>query len=330
MIKSELIIDGQKHVLKRDFPEVLDLKTISEGVTTTISRIDCGFNVRVKEIHFNGFSFVRQHYTASAGVELHVNCVLENPVMAMGYVRSGNVWNEYELTENDVALTIQPHEDDTWLIFKKGARVDVFNILLSPEYVRSVCERNPDVLERFVKNLDSDVPLNAPTFQGNKRLLRSLNVIGDYFMMGNYAERYLESKVLECITEYLYQKEGIEERPLKFDFVLRDKVHDARQVMLSRYQEPPSLHELAAMVGTNECTLKRAFKEEYGLTVFQCLFDYRMALAAKYLLDSQSPISEIATLLGFDYHSHFCTAFRRKFGMSPTDYRAKHHAFLPM
>jgi AraC-like DNA-binding protein len=117
---------------------------------------------------------------------------------------------------------------------------------------------------------------------------------------------------------------------LKFDFVLRDKVHDARQVMLSRYQEPPSLHELAAMVGTNECTLKRAFKEEYGLTVFQCLFDYRMALAAKYLLDSQSPISEIATLLGFDYHSHFCTAFRRKFGMSPTDYRAKHHAFLPM
>ena len=256
--------------------------------------------------------------------------MLENPVMAMGYVRSGNVWNEYELTENDVALTIQPHEDDTRLKFKKGSRVDVFNILLSPGYVRNVCERDPEVLERFVTNLDSDVPMSDPTFPGNKRLLRSLNSIGDYFMMGNYAERYLESKVLECITEYLYQKEGIEERPLKFDFVLRDKVHDARQVMLSRYQEPPSLHELAAMVGTNECTLKRAFKEEYGLTVFQCLFDYRMALAAKYLLNSQSPISEIATLLGFDYHSHFCTAFRRKFGMSPTDYRAKHHAFLPM
>ena len=53
--------------------------------------------------------------------------MLENPVMAMGYVRSGNVWNEYELTENDVALTIQPHEDDTRLKFKKGYRVDVFN-----------------------------------------------------------------------------------------------------------------------------------------------------------------------------------------------------------
>lgn len=330
MIESELIIDGQRHVIKRDFPEVLDLHSTTDGITTTVSRNDCGFNVRVKEIHFKGFSFVRQYYTANSDVELHVSSMLENPVMAMGYVRSGNVWNEYELTGNDVALTIQPHEDDTRLKFKKGARVDVFNILLSPGFVRNVCERDPDVLERFVTNLDSDVPLSDPTFPGNKRLLRSLNGIGDYFMMGNYAERYLESKVLECITEYLYQKENTEERPLKYNFVLRDKVHDARQVMLSRYQEPPSLHELAAMVGTNECTLKRAFKEEYGLTVFQCLFDYRMALAAKYLLDSQRPISEIATLLGFDYQSHFCTAFRRKFAMSPTDYRAQHHAFLPM
>lgn len=330
MVDCELIIGGKKRIMKRCFPEVLDLHSTIDGVTTTVSRNDYDFNVRVKEIHFSGFSLVNQRYTASVDVELHVKCMLENPVMAMGYLRSGGVWNEYELTENDVALTIQPHEDDTRLKFKKGSRVDVFNILLSPGYVRNVCERDPEVLERFVTNLDSDVPMSDPTFPGNKRLLRSLNSIGEYFMMGNYAERYLESKVLECITEYLYQKEGIEERPLKFDFVLRDKVHDARQVMLSRYQEPPSLHELAAMVGTNECTLKRAFKEEYGLTVFQCLFDYRMALATKYLLDSQSPISEIATLLGFDYHSHFCTAFRRKFGMSPTDYRAKHHVFLPM
>lgn len=330
MVDCELIIGGKKRIMKRCFPEVLDLHSTIDGVTTTVSRNDYDFKVLVKEIHFNGFSFVNQRYTANADVELHVNSMIENPVMAMGYVRSGNVWNEYELTENDVALTIQPHEDDTRLKFKKGSRVDVFNILLSPGYVRNVCERDPEVLERFVTNLDSDVPMSDPTFPGNKRLLRSLNSIGDYFMMGNYADKYLESKVLECITEYLYQKENTEERPLKYNFVLRDKIHDARQMMLSRYQEPPSLHELAAMVGTNECTLKLAFKEEYGLTVFQYLFDYRMALATKYLLDSQRPISEIATLLGFDYHSHFCTAFRRKFGMSPTDYREKHHAFLPM
>lgn len=323
MIDCELKIDGKKRIMKRCFPEVLDLHSTMDGVTTTVSRNDYDFNVRVKEIHFNGFSFVNQRYTANADVELHVSSMLENPVMTMGYVRSGNVWNEYELTENDVALTIQPHEDDTRLKFKKGSRVDVFNILLSPGYVRNVCERNPEVLERFVTNLDSDVPMSDPTFPGNKRLLRSLNSIGDYFMLGNYADKYLESKVLECITEYLYQKEGIEERPVKYNFVLRDKIHDARQVLLGKIKNPLSLHELAAEVGTNECTLKRAFKEEYHMSVFQYLYECRMNRAVSYLLDSQLSISEIATLLGFDYQSHFCTAFKRKFKMSPSQFREK-------
>jgi len=26
-------------------------------------------------------------------------------------------------------------------------------------------------------------------------------------------------------------------------------------------------------------------------------------------------------LLGYEYQSHFCTAFRRKYGMSPTEFR---------
>ena len=325
MINSELIIDGKKQGKGNDFPEVVDLHTMTDGITTTISRTISGFSVAVREIHFQGFSFVNQRYKADADVELHVKCTLANPVMAMGYVRSGSVWNEYELQGSDVALTVQPHEDDTRLKFRKGTRVDVFNILLLPEYVRSVCERNPDVLERFMTSMGRDIPMEAPAFQGGKRLLRSLNGVGDYYMMGKYVEKFLESKVLECLTEYFYQKEDVEERPLKYNFLLRDNVHDARQVMLRNYQEPPSLHELAAMVGTNECTLKKAFKEEYGITVFQCLFDYRMELAAKYLLDSQRPIADIATRLGYDYQSHFCTAFRRKYGISPTAFRSGVH-----
>jgi len=323
MIDCELKIDGKKRVLKRGFPEVMALHSTTDGIRTTLLRNEHDFNVRVKEIHFKGFSLVSQSYTAGADVELHVRSMLEEPVMAMGYVRSGNVWNEYELTGNDVALTIQPHEDNTLLKFKKGSRVDLYNIMLLPEYVRSLCERNPDVLERFVNDLDRDNPMADFAFQADKRLLRSLSDVGDYFMLGNYADKYIESKVLECITEYLYQKQGTEERPVKYNFVLRDKIHDARQVLLEKFQNPLSLHELAAEVGTNECTLKRAFKEEYHMSVFQYLYEYRMNRAVSYLLDSQLSISEIATLLGFDYQSHFCTAFKRKYGMSPSQFRER-------
>lgn len=77
MIDCELKIDGKKRIMKRGFPEVLDLHNAMEGVRTTLSRNGNDFNVRVKEIHFNGFSLVSQSYTAGADVELHVRSMLE-------------------------------------------------------------------------------------------------------------------------------------------------------------------------------------------------------------------------------------------------------------
>ena len=37
-------------------------------------------------------------------------------------------------------------------------------------------------------------------------------------------------------------------------------------------------------------------------------------------------INHIGIKLGYDYQSHFCTAFTRKYGVSPIEYRAMQHA----
>jgi AraC-like DNA-binding protein len=76
------------------------------------------------------------------------------------------------------------------------------------------------------------------------------------------------------------------------------------------------------MVGTNECTLKNGFKTLFGTTVFGYLFNYRMKLAGQYLSDTDKTIQEIAGLVGYEYLSHFSTAFKRKFYVSPQQYRA--------
>jgi AraC-like DNA-binding protein len=46
-----------------------------------------------------------------------------------------------------------------------------------------------------------------------------------------------------------------------------------------------------------------------------------MEMACRYLLDTDRTVQEIAELVGYEYHSHFTTAFRRKFGVSPVEYR---------
>ena len=37
-------------------------------------------------------------------------------------------------------------------------------------------------------------------------------------------------------------------------------------------------------------------------------------------------INDIGIKLGYDYQSHFCTAFKRKYGVNPIEYRAMQHA----
>ena len=141
-------------------------------------------------------------------------------------------------------------------------------------------------------------------------------------MMGNNAHKCLEAKIIDCLSGFL--SPGILSPSGKtFSLIIRDKIHDAKDIILSRYQDMPSLHELATMVGTNECTLKKAFKQEFGTTVFQYLFDYRMEMAAQYLLDTDLPIADIGIRLGYDYQSHFCTAFKRKYGVSPLEFRLR-------
>lgn len=76
-------------------------------------------------------------------------------------------------------------------------------------------------------------------------------------------------------------------------------------------------------VGTNECTLKAGFKEAFRTTVFNYLFDYRMNIAIHYLLDTNKSIGEVAGLVGYEHQAHFCTAFKRKFNVTPSEYRLK-------
>ena len=59
---------------------------------------------------------------------------------------------------------------------------------------------------------------------------------------------------------------------------------------------------------------------------FKYLFDHRLRLAVLYLLDSDMTINDIGIKLGYDYQSHFCTAFKRKYGVSPIEYRDMQHA----
>lgn len=98
---------------------------------------------------------------------------------------------------------------------------------------------------------------------------------------------------------------------------------EAREILLARMTDPPSLVELAHLVGTNEFTLKRDFKTLFGTTVFEMLRQHRMARARALLLDTELSIQEVAERVGYRHGSHFSTAFKRTFGHPPSHLRSR-------
>ena len=85
-------------------------------------------------------------------------------------------------------------------------------------------------------------------------------------------------------------------------------------------ESPPTAREAAAVLGLSLGTLRRRLAEE-GVG-WQALKDEsRHEAARRYLADTDLPLSEIATLLGFDEPSAFFRAFRRWSGETPSDFR---------
>jgi AraC family transcriptional regulator, transcriptional activator of the genes for pyochelin and ferripyochelin receptors len=101
----------------------------------------------------------------------------------------------------------------------------------------------------------------------------------------------------------------------------RDKLVAARDCVNARLTRPPSLSEIAKLVGLNEYKLKRGFKEMFGSTVFAYLTRQRLELARQHLLDTEKNVAEIAFELGYATPQHFSHAFKKQFGVAPNSVR---------
>jgi len=93
------------------------------------------------------------------------------------------------------------------------------------------------------------------------------------------------------------------------------------EVLVARLSDPPSLMELARLVGINDCKLKAGFRQVFGTTVFGYLHNCRMERSRQLLEAGEMSVAQAAQTVGFVNRSHFAIAFRKKFGVNPSTYR---------
>ena len=96
----------------------------------------------------------------------------------------------------------------------------------------------------------------------------------------------------------------------------------ARLQLIQQLDRTPDLTALASAMGSSSKRLNEAFRNCVGVTVFEYLREERMQQACIRLADSSLPVQQIALALGFSSGANFATAFKDRFGLSPTDFRS--------
>jgi AraC-like DNA-binding protein len=135
-------------------------------------------------------------------------------------------------------------------------------------------------------------------------------------------ELYVKGKVYELLSLHFQKDETAEGEycPFLVDDQNVLKIRKAKEIIISRMAEPPSLQELANEIGLNIKKLKEGFKQIYGDSVFSFLFDYKMEHARKLLETNQFNVNEVGIQIGYSTASHFIAAFKKKFGTTPKKY----------
>ena len=87
------------------------------------------------------------------------------------------------------------------------------------------------------------------------------------------------------------------------------------------YMNNITIDELAETVNLSKHYFMRFFKRYMGMTCIEYINDYRLNIASNLLLTTRVQITEVAASIGITNLSYFNRIFKKKFHMTPKEYR---------
>lgn len=139
-------------------------------------------------------------------------------------------------------------------------------------------------------------------------------------LTGHFKKLFIEAKLLELVSHQFAQLSKGEKHEKVF-IKNKDKeiFYAIREYLNERYAEDLSLYQLSKDFGINEFKLKKGFKETFQTTVFDFIFEKRMEEAHELLNKQHLLVHEVSSRVGYKNANHFATAFKKRFGKSPSN-----------
>jgi AraC-like DNA-binding protein len=99
------------------------------------------------------------------------------------------------------------------------------------------------------------------------------------------------------------------------------KVFKARQLLTEDLATPPTIAGLARGVLMSESQLKQAFREVFGVSIYQYFQNARMEKAKELLVEGGKTVKEVGYELGFTNMGHFSRLFERAYRVKPKKFQ---------
>ncbi|MFQ4144620.1 AraC family transcriptional regulator [Chlorogloeopsis sp. ULAP02] len=205
---------------------------------------------------------------------------------------------------------------------RAGDRLTIVDVDIEPLLLESFFLEDGHYSHEFQKQLYKEQDWKLSFYPTLTPAMRSLaQQMWNVPYRGAVKRMYLQAKVFELVAIYLdlisADQQSIYDVPkLKPETITR--IHHAKEILTTQLEHPPSLLELARQVGVSVSTLHRGFPILFNTTVLGYLTQQRLQKAEMLLRQGDRKVAEVANLVGYGHLGRFAAAFKRQYGITPS------------
>jgi AraC-like DNA-binding protein len=193
---------------------------------------------------------------------------------------------------------------------KENGKLEKVFIFFDEQFLRAFQDKHKPCVTKFQL---SETILRLPK---NNLLPNFIQSLLPYYDHGKINEPFTDVKREELLIILLQAQPEL--AGLFFDYGIPDKIN-IEEFMNRNYQFNVNIDRFAYLTGRSISAFKRDFKRVFNDTPSHWLVQRRLQ-EAYFLIDKKDKkTSEIYLELGFETLAHFSYAFKKRFGMTPTE-----------
>lgn len=275
------------------------------------------FSIRVSEGEFDQEAvFVN---TSAEGLDLLGTCLLLKGNMKSVVnkhhegITSFNGSQNFKYDPNNIFLHTTPAHNPFHIV----------HISMRPEHLFQFLPENEwwsDELKKKVENKESIIGDRYTPITLLQE--RALQTIFNCPIDGQLGQLMIETSVVQIM---LIQLHSIFQSKDVFPITVArrdiDVIQAVKEHLSKTFLDDHSLEKLAKQFGVNTNKLMSIFKKVFNKSIFEYISELKMDHARHLLEEQDYLVAEAARTLGYKNPNHFSAAFKKKFGISPSQVR---------